>query len=83
MTVDLDIDQRLPLPLTGLDDARHLAVALHRDDPAVHDMDGEAAPVQLHPHRIDQERHIVLDNLDHGVATVPAVTLQVGVEDIV
>ena len=33
-------------------------------------------PVDLHRHRIDQERHVVVDDLDHGVIGVPAVLFE-------
>src|SRR3712207_8283820 len=36
-------------------------------------MDAKAPPVQLHPDRVDQERHVVSDDLDGGVRRLPAV----------
>ena len=39
-------------------------------------MQRQALAVDLHRHRIDQERHVVVDDLDHRVAGLPAVFFQ-------
>jgi hypothetical protein len=44
-------------------------------------VDAEAAPVQLHRHRIDQERHVVGDDLHRRVRRLPAVLLELRVVD--
>ena len=50
-----------------------------------HGMDDEVAgvpaAVQDHPHRVDQERHVVGDDLDDGVGRLPAVLLDSRVVD--
>ena len=50
----------------------------HRMDDQVH---AEAAPVQLHAHRVDQERHVVGHDLDRRVRGLPAVLLEARVVD--
>ncbi len=55
--------------------------ALDRHDRVDRDVDQEAQPVERHAHRIDQERHVVGDHLDHGVGRLPAVLLDLGVVD--
>ena len=44
-------------------------------------LDPVPLPAQLHRHRVDDERHVVADDLDHRERRVPAVTLNVGVID--
>ena len=65
------------------EDLEQLAVlvaahAQHRVDDQV---DPEPAAVQLHAHRIDQERHVVGHDLDGRVGRLPAVLLEVRVVD--
>ncbi len=60
---------------------RALLVAPHGEH-GVHDqVDPAAAPVQLHAHRVDEERHVVGHDLDGGVGGLPAVVLEAGVVD--
>ena len=39
-------------------------------------VDAELAPAELHAHRVDEERHVVADDLDRGVRRLPAVLLE-------
>ncbi len=50
----------------------------HGVDDQVHP---DAAPVELHRHRIDQERHVVRHDLHRRVGRLPAVRLELGVVD--
>jgi hypothetical protein len=58
-----------------------LVVAAHRDHRVEDEMDREPAPVERHAHRVDQERHVVVDDLDHRVGRLPAVLLERRVVD--
>ena len=53
--------------------------AYHRVD---HEVDAVALAPQLHRHRVDDERHVVGDDLDHRVRRLPAVLLEVRVVDV-
>jgi hypothetical protein len=44
-------------------------------------VDPEAAPAQRHADRVDQERHVVGDDLERGVRRLPAVDLELRIED--
>ena len=44
-------------------------------------MDRMTLPVQLFRNGIDQERHVLIDDLDHAVRTVPAAAGLAGVKD--
>ena len=46
-----------------------------------HQMDGKALAVQLGGDRIDQERHVVVDDLDHGMAALPAMLVKLRMVD--
>src|SRR5262249_57011738 len=37
------------------------------------EMDGEVVAVELHRHRIDEEGHVVVDDLDQGMRGMPAI----------
>ena len=87
LAIGLDVDDRL--------DDRSLVLLLDGEEPldaavlgpaeAHHGMDGEVvrvpASVEHHPHRVDQERHVVGDDLDDGMGRLPAVLLDLGVVD--
>ncbi len=84
---DLGVDHRLGEEpegrAAGLEHLRELAVAVahdahHRVD---HQLDVAALPAQLHDHRVDDERHVVGDDLEHGVGRGPPVTISIGVVD--
>ena len=74
LAVDFDMDHRLHerfAPIRGAQDAVRVSVHLHhRMD---HEMRGERAPIELHAHRIDEERHVVRDHLHDAVGRSPAV----------
>ena len=58
-----------------------VVVAAHAEHRVDDQVDPEPAPVQLHAHRIDQERHVVGHDLDGGVRGLPAVLLEARVVD--
>ncbi len=85
---DLGMDHRL-VRITLGDAARlqhlgQLAVGVADDpDHRVNDqLDPVPLPVELHRHRVDDERHVVGHDLDHRVRRVPAVALQIRVVDV-
>ncbi len=94
LAVDLDVHPRLdgrvgrPLGAGGLaagagvdvEDLQQLAGDVAADDQLGVDDDVDRAVLagQLVGHRVDQERHVVGDDLDHGVAAGPAVLLDRG-----
>jgi hypothetical protein len=41
-----------------------------------HDVDRVTLAVDRHPRRIHEERHVVVDDLDHGVSRLPAVLVE-------
>src|SRR5690242_1043026 len=45
------------------------------------EMERQAVAVDLHRHRIDQERHVVVDDLDDRMGRLPAVLFEAGIED--
>ena len=55
--------------------------ALGRNDGVNDKMDCQVPLVQFGGNRIDQKRHVVIDDLDNGMAAFPAVFLFIGVED--
>ena len=80
-SVDLDVHQRLAggAPLRGPGDARG-AVARHLDDGVGDEVQRQPLAQQLHLHGVDQERHVVVDDLDDRVRRLPAVLIHRGVE---
>ena len=87
LAVGLDVDDRFddgPFRLVVERKERFGAVAVAAAQ-AHHRMDDEVArvpaPVQHHPHRVDEERHVVGDDLDDGVGRLPAVLLDLRVVD--
>ena len=77
--VDLDMDQRLELALAH---TRQLAacIARHRQHGMHQHMHGQSGLGQCQAERIDQERHVVVDDLDHCVRRCPTVGLAFGIE---
>jgi hypothetical protein len=82
LAVDLDVDEGLERPVGDRRVVReHLeeraalvsAHAQHRVDDEV---DAAAEPGQLHAHGVDEERHVVVHDLDDGVGRLPAVLLE-------
>ena len=51
----------------------------HRMD---HQINRIALPAQFHRHRVDEERHVVADDLDHSMRGLPAVLIKIGVVDM-
>ena len=84
LAIDLHVDQRLALgrrPGFAADrDQLAGLVALHRHHRMAEHMHAHALVRQGHGHRVDQERHVVVDHLDHGVWRFPAVLAHAGVE---
>ena len=87
LVVGLDVDDRLddgPFRLVVERKERFDAVAVAAAQ-AHHRMDDEMARVPAsvhhHPHRVDEERHVVGDDLDDGVGRLPAVLLDLRVVD--
>ncbi len=83
LTVDLDVDPRLDQHLAGdvlLAAAEHPPghVAAHPHLRMDHQIGAQVVPVELHRHRVHQERHVVGDHLHHGAAWVPAVLVECG-----
>ena len=62
-------------------DQATVLVTPYLDDRVDDQIHPEAAPVQLHGDRIDQERHVVGHDLDRGVRGAPAVRLEARVVD--
>ena len=60
---------------------RAVGRALDRHHRVDRDVDQEAQPVERHAERIDQERHVVGDHLDHRVGRLPAVLLDLRIVD--
>ncbi|GHI38535.1 hypothetical protein Sviol_29430 [Streptomyces violascens] len=85
LAVDLDVDPRLGEGVVrqlgglgaGVEDLDELAGEVAADDDlrVDHDVDAAALPGQLVGDRVDEEGHVVGDDLDHGVAAGPAVLL--------
>ena len=84
LAVDLDMHHRFgPRPLAGLGrDAQKVAVevAPRRYDRMGQQVDGDLAAIELVGDRIDQERHVVIDDLHDGVAAFEAMVGGGGVE---
>ena len=87
LAADLGVEDRLgdrvDRVAVGLEHLGDVTVRLapdpdHRVD---HQMDRVALARELHRHRVDDERHVVGDDLDHGVRRLPAVLLEVRVVD--
>ena len=73
LAVDLDVDQRLGLPVLGADlEQPALLVPADAHDRADHEVDRASASRHLHRDRVDEERHVVDDRLDDGVRPTPS-----------
>ena len=59
---------------------RAFRVAIHQDQRMDDEVQRQPVPVDLHRHRVDQERHVVVDDFDDRVRGLPAVLLQRRVE---
>ena len=61
---------------------RRAAAAPHdRQDGMDHELDAAAAALEAGRHRVDEERHVVVDDLDHRVRGGPGVAAGAGVVD--
>ncbi len=84
LAVDLDMHHRFrPRPLAGLGrEARKVAVevAPRRQHGMGQQMHGDLAAIELVGDRVDQERHVVVDDLHDGVTAFEAVVLGRGIE---
>ncbi|MDQ1092969.1 hypothetical protein QE400_002382 [Xanthomonas sacchari] len=79
LAVDLQRHQRFRLALAHV--LQHAAlVALHAQHRMAEHVHADAQLRQRHAHRVDQERHVVVDDLQHRVRRLPAVVLQARVE---
>ena len=58
-----------------------LGVARHLDHGVDDEMDGEIVAAELRRHGIDEERHVVIDDLDDGMGAVPAMLVDAGIVD--
>ncbi len=84
--VDLDEDQRFGTAVLGafplgqqLQQAA-FGIAPHLQHAVLQGMDAVAAARQFHAHRIDQERHVRVQYLEHAMGRLPAVLFVVRVE---
>ena len=83
LAVDLDVDQRLGLPVLGADlEQPALLVPAQAHDRPDHEVDRAPAPRHLHRDRVDEEGHVVDDGLDHRVLGLPPVLLDVRRVDV-
>ena len=87
LAIHLDVDHRLRdgvfvVSVGGEDlDQAALVVAAHLHEGVQDHVYGVALAVYLHPRRIHEEGHVVVDHLHHGVGRLPAVLLEDGVVD--
>jgi hypothetical protein len=87
LLVDLDMHEALARQLGGIRAfggevlGLALGVALDAVDRVDDQMDGQPLARQLHGHAVDQEGHVVVDDLDHRVGRVPAMLLEAGIVD--
>ncbi len=84
LAVDLDMHHRFgPRPLVDLaGEAQQVAVevAPHRQHGMGQQVDADLAAIELVGDRIDQERHVVVDDLHDGMAALEAVVAEEGIE---
>ncbi len=82
--VDFDMNERLAASVrrTRRGDARERAVggACHVDERMDDEMLREPVPVHFHRHRVDEERHVVVDDLDDRMRRLPAAFLKRRIE---
>ncbi len=84
--VDLDVHPRFPRGLRRLvarpqRDKGAVGTALHGEDGVRDQVQRQALPVDLRRRRVDQEGHVVVDDLDHRMARRPAVLGHGGAQD--
>ncbi len=79
LAVDLQQHHRLGGAIADRGELAGL-VAGEADHRMAQHMHADAVLGQRHRHRVDQERHVVIDDLQHGVRRLPAIGLQGRVE---
>ena len=82
--VDLDVNHRFApraLGVVGDADQRPLRVANDGHDRVDDQVQRQTVPIDFHRHRVDQERHVVVHDLDDRVRRLPAVLLDRWIED--
>ena len=83
--VDLDVDERFAPRVARIVrrdvGERPVGAAHDRDDRMDDEVQRQAVAVDFHRHRIDEERHVVVDDLDDRVRRLPAVLLDRRIED--
>ena len=80
LAVDLQMHERFQPAFwrsigSGYGDDLALAVALDAQHRVHQEVQRQPLAVHLHRHRVDQEGHVVVDDLDHGMRARPAVLL--------
>jgi hypothetical protein len=82
--IDLDVDERLAPRILGRGagqaDECSIGPALDRDDRMDDEVQHQPVAVDFHGHRIDEERHVVVDDFDDRVRRLPAVFLERRIE---
>ena len=83
--VHLDVDQRFVVGTfvvfaVGKRLVAPALVADHRHHRVDDEVQGETLAIQFHADRVDQEGHVLADDLDHGVGRFPAMFVEPGVE---
>ena len=72
LPVDLDVEERLERATGRVRtcETEQLAarVAMHPQDRMYDEVESEVVAFELHRHRVDEERHVVVDDLHDGVA---------------
>ena len=80
LPVDLDMHEALAQAVAGLArtelDQPARLVATDGEGGMDDEVDAEPVPVQLHADAVDQERHVVVDDLDDRMRRLPAMLLQ-------
>lgn len=78
-----DLDQHVGLGrnihvalILGQADAAPIRIALHPDDRVKQRVNGQVLAIECGNHRVDQKRHVIVDDLDHGVPRLPTVFIQ-------
>ena len=60
---------------------RSAIAALHPQDRMDHEMHGQPGPIEFSGHGIDEERHVVVDDLDDRVRRLPAMLVEARIDD--
>ena len=76
LAVDLDVDERLPDPVAVAQPGEVVVLPGHGDDGVDDEVEPAALAGELHAHRVDQEGHVVGDDLDDRVGRRPAMVVE-------